>query len=65
MNKIIFRFSLNCKESYKRIFDGNREFVRQKLAQDPKYFDLLSKGQAPQYLLIGCSDSRVPPNELT
>lgn len=44
---------------------GNKRYVAKKLEQDPNYFKTLSKGQSPKYLLIGCSDSRAPPNELT
>ena len=35
------------------------------IGQDADYFRNLSKGQSPQYMLIGCSDSRVPPDRLT
>jgi carbonic anhydrase len=40
-------------------------FVEEMLKQDPSYFMRLSKGQKPNYMLIGCSDSRVPPDRLT
>jgi len=50
---------------YQRLFIGNRQFVAEKSRDDPKFFEVLSKGQTPKYLLIGCSDSRVPPNMLT
>lgn len=50
---------------YKSLLDGNKEWVRERLEQDPLYFDRLSKGQSPQFLWIGCSDSRVPANEIT
>ena len=36
-----------------------------KLKENPEYFNKLSKGQTPEYLWIGCSDSRVPANEIT
>lgn len=52
-------------ESYQRLFRNNRQWAEEQLARDPHYFDNLSAGQSPQYLLIGCSDSRVPPNEIT
>lgn len=64
ISRVLYRFC-DGRTSYKRVFDGNRLYVQRKLAEDPKYFDKLSQGQHPQYLLIGCSDSRVPPNELT
>jgi carbonic anhydrase len=40
-------------------------YSAEKKFDDPLYFKKLSLGQHPQYLWIGCSDSRVPPNELT
>lgn len=52
-------------EKYHKAIEGNKEYVKEKLAENPNYFKDLSKGQNPSYLLIGCSDSRVPPNELT
>ena len=48
-----------------RIFEGNRKWVAQKLSEDPTYFKKLSQGQKPEYLFIGCSDSRVPANEIS
>ena len=46
------------------IFEKNRAWVASKLEKDPAYFDKLSKGQQPEYLYIGCSDSRVTTEEL-
>lgn len=48
----------------KDIFEGNKAWVEETLAKDPAFFDNLSKGQSPEYLWIGCSDSRVPANEI-
>ena len=48
----------------KEIFEGNRKWVEETLANDPAFFDNLSQGQTPEYLWIGCSDSRVPANEI-
>jgi carbonic anhydrase len=53
------------EESYKRLIDGNRRFAMTKKFEDPEYFKKLSLGQRPEYLWIGCSDSRVPANEVT
>ena len=53
------------EESYKRLIDGNRRFALTKKFEDPEYFKKLSLGQRPEYLWIGCSDSRVPANEVT
>jgi len=50
---------------YKKILDNNKEWVETNLAKDPNYFKDLSNGQNPPLLWIGCSDSRVPANEIT
>jgi len=50
---------------YDRLFINNRAWVKKMNEQDPEFFLRLSLGQHPNYLLIGCSDSRVPPNQLT
>lgn len=50
---------------YQSLLDGNRKWVQKRLEKDPEYFDKLSQGQSPQFLWIGCSDSRVPANEIT
>ena len=52
-------------QSYQKLLDGNKQFAERKLAEDPDFFKKLSKGQTPTYLWIGCSDSRVPANEIT
>ena len=52
------------KDFYKKILDNNKEWVEQSLAKDPNYFQDLAKGQTPHLLWIGCSDSRVPANEI-
>ncbi|MEQ8360136.1 MAG: carbonate dehydratase [Cytophagales bacterium] len=53
------------KASYDRLFKGNEEWIKEKLKLDPEYFKKLAKGQTPEFLWIGCSDSRVPANEIT
>ena len=56
----------NCmKITYDKLFDGNRKWVQEMLNADPEFFERLSKGQKPPVLWIGCSDSRVPANEIT
>jgi carbonic anhydrase len=49
---------------YKKILDNNKKWVEQQTNIDPEYFKDLSKGQNPPLLWIGCSDSRVPANEI-
>ena len=46
------------------LMSKNREWARRCTLRDPKYFERLSSLQAPKYLWIGCSDSRVPANEI-
>ena len=47
------------------LLDNNRQFVAAQLRVDPAYFDKLAQGQHPQFLWIGCSDSRVGPDRIT
>jgi carbonic anhydrase len=47
-----------------KIFSNNRKWIADKLKMDPDYFRSLSKGQSPEFLYIGCSDSRVTAEEL-
>ena len=49
---------------YKKILDNNKKWVENKLAISPEYFKNLADGQNPPLLWIGCSDSRVPANEI-
>ena len=53
------------EKSYLKLFDNNKEWVSEQLKKDPEYFTKLANGQKPEYLWIGCSDSRVPANEIT
>ncbi len=48
----------------KQIFENNRNWIAKKLQSDEKYFDKLSDGQTPEFLYIGCSDSRVSAEDL-
>lgn len=49
----------------KYLFDNNRQWAANRLEDDPQFFEKLAAQQAPQYLWIGCADSRVPANEIT
>jgi carbonic anhydrase len=46
------------------LFERNRQWAAAMVEQDPRFFKDLASQQAPEYLWIGCSDSRVPANEL-
>lgn len=47
------------------LFDRNRDWVAKITAQDPDFFTRLKQQQTPEYLWIGCSDSRVPATQIT
>ncbi len=50
--------------TYQEIFENNKKWVAGKIAQDADFLAKLSSDQEPDYLYIGCSDSRVPANEI-
>lgn len=47
------------------LIENNRKWVQQTLKEDAQFFEKLSTQQSPEYLWIGCSDSRVPANQIT
>ena len=51
--------------SLKQLLENNRAWAKEMLSQDGEFFSRLAKQQSPQYLWIGCSDSRVPANQIT
>ena len=53
------------EKSYQRLIENNKTWVAEQLQLDPNFFENLSKGQTPEYLWIGCSDSRVPAESIT
>jgi carbonic anhydrase len=53
------------EKSYNKLLENNKSWVIKNLEKDPEYFTKLSNGQSPEYLWIGCSDSRVPANQIT
>jgi carbonic anhydrase len=52
-------------KSYDELINNNRDWVLEKTNEDPEFFKRLGQGQAPQFLFIGCSDSRVPLETIT
>ncbi len=52
-------------EVYNSLLQGNRQWVKETLDKDPNFFRKLVETQTPEVLWIGCSDSRVPANEIT
>lgn len=49
---------------FNKIFQNNEQWIKDKLILDPNYFKNLAKGQNPEFLYIGCSDSRVTAEDL-
>jgi carbonic anhydrase len=63
-------FAVNGKvteesKTYEQLLQGNKDFVESVTSQDPDFFKKLALGQTPEVLWIGCSDSRVPANQIT
>jgi carbonic anhydrase len=52
-------------KTYEKLLAENKTWAAGKVAADPAYFDRLAHLQTPEFLWIGCSDSRVPANEIT
>jgi carbonic anhydrase len=50
--------------AYDKIFENNRHWAEEQLRADPEFFNKLSLTQRPDFLYIGCSDSRVPANQI-
>ena len=48
----------------RQLFENNREWATRIVEEEPGFFDRLSAQQSPEFLWIGCSDSRVPANEI-
>jgi carbonic anhydrase len=51
-------------DTLQNLFDNNRNWAKEIVTRDARFFEKLSKQQSPKYLWIGCSDSRVPANEI-
>ena len=52
------------KNFYQKLLENNKKWVAESLEKDPLFFERLANGQQPPLLWIGCSDSRVPANEI-
>ena len=52
-------------DKYKRLLLANKAWVKEKLSLSPNFFQDMAKEQRPEFLWIGCSDSRVPAEEVT
>lgn len=51
--------------SYEKLLSENKAWAKEKIDDDPEFFSRLEHLQTPEFLWIGCSDSRVPANEIT
>ncbi len=56
--------NLQAVQNLKSLFDLNKSWAEKIRAADPSFFEKLSQQQSPEYLWIGCADSRVPANEI-
>ena len=52
-------------KSYEKLLENNKDWAEQAVNNDPEFFNRLKNTQSPEYLWIGCSDSRVPPDSIT
>lgn len=53
------------QQSHARVFEHNQKWAAEKSTADPTFFTKLAEGQTPDYLWIGCSDSRIPAEQIT
>jgi len=52
-------------KAYEKLLENNKAWAQQSVDNDPEFFNRLRNTQTPEYLWIGCSDSRVPPDSIT
>jgi len=64
MSKILTLDAVIFMSTINHLFDNNKQWAKRITDEDPNFFKNLSLQQSPKYLWIGCSDSRVPANEL-
>ncbi|KAI1171993.1 carbonic anhydrase [Nemania sp. FL0916] len=53
------------QQTHDRLFDKNRAWAEEQRKNDPEFFTKLAAGQSPEYLWIGCSDSRIPAEQIS
>lgn len=53
------------RQTHDKVFEHNKAWAADKCSKDPEFFAHLSAGQNPEYLWIGCSDSRIPAEQIT
>ena len=57
-------FGIDVVREIQNLFDNNNSWAKKKLKKDPDAFKKVSRSQSPKYLWIGCSDSRIPAEEI-
>jgi len=55
---------MDTEEMYRRVFENNARWVARRTRDDPEFFEKMAREQVPDFLYIGCSDSRVPASEI-
>ena len=55
---------MSDQDLYDSVFENNRKWVAERTAEDPTFFEKLAREQHPEFLFIGCSDSRVPASAI-
>jgi carbonic anhydrase len=55
----------NQMQAYEKLLRDNKAWAAEQLKKDPQFFERLAALQTPEFLWIGCSDSRVPANQIT
>jgi len=55
----------HLQASHDHIFENNRKWATEQKTKNPGFFEKLASGQEPEYLWIGCSDSRIPAEQIT
>ena len=52
-------------KSYEKLLLENKAWAQEMVERNPAYFERMAEGQSPEFLWIGCSDSRVPAEDIT
>ncbi|MEQ1508690.1 MAG: carbonic anhydrase [Myxococcota bacterium] len=55
---------MDTEAMYRRVFENNAKWVAERTEHDPTFFERMAKQQLPDFLYIGCADSRVPANQI-